>query len=509
MPTNDVAIPPELIRALMTDQACFDHEVKQLRLFETHISWVVLTGEFAYKIKKPVYLGFLDFSTLALRKQACDDEVRLNRRLAPETYLAVVAITGNPDKPHIEGSGTAFEYAVKMRQFSPDDTMDKLSDRGELGVEHIDALASRLAQFHLYESAATRADQLYGDPASIFKPVEDNFRILDGLLADSVQKQCLSLLHRWCSAEHERLTPLMLKRRQQGKVRECHGDLHLGNLAWSDGQLIIFDCIEFSPQLRWIDVMSEVAFCFMDLLHRSQRELAFRFLNAWLEICGDYEGVVLLRYYAVYRAMVRAKVAALRAQQSAGNNTVVDEYLQLAQQLIQPKSLELWITHGFSGCGKTTQSQKLLQERGMVRVRSDVERKRLAGIRATASSSNRIQEGLYTPEASRRTYTHLSKMAAGLLDNGWPVIVDATFLFRWQRNMFREIARKHSAQLHLLDIHADPATLRQHITQRAVMGGDASEANLQVLQHQIETSEPLGSDEPVALELSFDSAQTS
>jgi len=508
MPTNDVAKPPALIRALLANPACYNHEVKQLRLFETHISWVVLTGEFAYKIKKPVNLGFLDFSTLALRKQACDDEVRLNRRLAPDTYLDVVAITGRPDKPHIKEHGTAFEYAVKMRQFSPEDTMDKLSDRGELGVEHIDALASRLAQFHLHESAATRADCPYGDPAAIIKPVEDNFRILDGLLADSGQKQRLALLHRWCSAEHERLTPLMLKRRQLGKVRECHGDLHLGNLAWVDGHLIIFDCIEFSPQLRWIDVMSEVAFCFMDLLHRSQRELAFRFLNAWLEICGDYEGVALLRYYAVYRAMVRAKVGALRAQQSAGNNTVADEYLQLAQQLIQPKSLELWITHGFSGCGKTTQSQKLLQEQGMVRMRSDIERKRLAGIAATASSSSGTQAGLYAPEASRRIYTHLAQLAAGLLNSGWTVIVDATFLFRWQRNMFREIAKMHSAQLHLLDIQADPATLRQRIALRTIKGGDASEANLQVLQHQIETSEPLGSDEPVALKLSFDSAQT-
>ncbi|MBI5431099.1 MAG: AAA family ATPase [Nitrosomonadales bacterium] len=491
---------PPLISALLTDPACYDHAVDPVRLVETHISWVLLTGEFAYKIKKPVDMGFLDFSTLAKRQQACVDEVRLNRRLAAEIYLGMVAITGSPESPRIYAShtnnrGTPFEYAVKMRQFPPEDTLDRLSERGELGLAQIDALAARLAQFHMADCATAPADSPFGEPDAILHPIVENFRILSEYPSDPVLRQQLADLHSWSLAEHARLASLMRERKRDGRVRECHGDLHLGNLAWVDGHLIIFDCIEFSPALRWIDVISEVAFCFMDLLHRQHPDLAFRFLNAWLEISGDYQGVALLRYYAVYRAMVRAKVAALRAGQSGGSSAGIVEFLQLAEQLKQAAAPELWITHGLSGCGKTTTSQTILQQQGMVRLRSDVERKRLAGIPANAASGSGVATGLYTEDASRRTYAHLAELAEGLLDAGWPVIVDAAFLARWQRDLFREVAQRRALPFRILDIKVDHATLRERIIKRAAQGRDASEADLRVLQRQIETAEPLGADE--------------
>lgn len=486
---------PPLIHSLLIDPVCFDHAVGQVQLIETHISWVLLTGKYAYKIKKPVNLGFLDFSTLSLRQEACADEVRLNRRLAPEIYLGVVAITVSPYAPRVNGQGLTIEYAVKMLQFPPDATLDYLSERGELGVSQIDRIAARLAQFHFGECQVAPADSPWGEPEAILQPVTDNFRILAERLDDQDQKQRLAQLQSWSITEHERLTPLMRERMQHGMVRECHGDLHLGNLAWVNGQLIIFDCIEFSPALRWIDVISEVAFCYMDLLHRQHRDLAFRFLNAWLEISGDYNGVTLLRYYAVYRAMVRAKVAALRAEQSADSNNEVTDCLQLAWQLMQAAPLQLWITHGLSGCGKTTLSQSVLQERGMVRLRSDIERKRLAGIAPSVSSGSGIDEGLYTQDASRRTYEHLSHLTENLLDAGWPVIVDAAFLMRWQRDLFREIAQRRELYFRILDLQVDRAILRERISIRRAQGKDASEADLRVLQHQIESEQPLGADE--------------
>lgn len=497
MPTPDT---PTLIRSLLVEPACYGHGVGQVQLIETHISWVLLTGEFAYKIKKPVDMGFLDFSTLALRWQACADEVRLNRRLAPDIYLSVVAITGSPEAPHIDGSGAqesgaAFEYAVKMRQFPPDNTLDRLSGRGELGIAQIDALAARLARFHLHECAIAAADSPYGEPDAIGQPVADNFTILNEAPDDPALKQRLARLQDWSMTEHQRLAPLMRARKQQGSVRECHGDLHLGNLAWVDDSLVIFDCIEFSPALRWIDVISEVAFCYMDLLHRDHRDLAYRFLNGWLEASGDYRGLALLRYYAVYRAMVRAKVAALRAQQSGAGYADVDLWLRLAEQLTQTLPLRLWITHGLSGCGKTTITQTMLQEQGLIRLRSDIERKRLAGLTATSSSGSGIASGLYAPDASRRTYDHLETLTDGLLEAGWPVIVDAAFLARWQRDLFRALARRRALPFHILDIQADHATLRERIVRRAALGQDASEADLRVLDHQIATAEPLGADE--------------
>jgi aminoglycoside phosphotransferase family enzyme/predicted kinase len=492
MPTPDT---PPLIHALLVDPACYDHGVGQVQLIETHISWVLLTGDFAYKIKKPVDMGFLDFSTLALRQQACDDEVRLNRRLAPDIYLAVVAITESSAAPRINGSGVAFEYAVKMRQFPPDATLDRLAERSELGLEQIDALAARLARFHLHECAIATPESPYGKPDAVLQPVADNFSILEDVHGDPLLKQKLTRLHDWSLAEHQRLAPLMRERKQQGSVRECHGDLHLGNMAWVDDSLVIFDCLEFSPALRWIDVISEVAFCFMDLLHRERRDLAFRFLNGWLEISGDYRGIALLRYYAVYRAMVRAKVAALRARQSGDGLAEVDRWLQMAEQLIQIPPLQLWITHGLSGCGKTTLSQAMLQKQGLVRLRSDIERKRLAGLTATSSSGSGIASGLYSPNTSRRTYDHLATLADGLLEAGWPVIVDAAFLSRWQRDLFRTLAQRRALSFHILDIQTAHATLRERIVRRAALGQDASEADLRVLDHQIATAEPLGQDE--------------
>jgi len=503
--THEAAHLPPLIRALLIDPACYDHAAGQVQLIETHISWVLLTGEFAYKIKKPVDMGFLDFSTLALRQQACADEVRLNRRLAAEIYLGVVAITGSPDAPRINGAHTGdqrdvFEYAVKMRQFPPEATLDRIDAHGELGAHQIDQLAARLAQFHLSGCPVAPANSPWGEPETVARPVAENFQLVHERLDDPAEIRLLESLQRWSDAEHQRLTPLMRERKKYGMVRECHGDLHLGNLAWADGQLVIFDCIEFNPALRWIDVISEVAFCYMDLLHRQHRDLAFRFLNAWLEATGDYGGLALLRYYAVYRAMVRAKVAALRAGQETGSEAAasgaeVSGWLNLAEQLTQIAPPQLWITHGLSGCGKTTLSQSVLQEQGMVRLRSDIERKRLAGIIASASSGSGIETGLYTQEASRRTYGHLAEVAEGLLNAGWPVIVDAAFLKRWQRDLFRDIARRRSTQLRILDIQADPATLRKRIALRAAQGKDASEADLRVLQHQIETEEPLGVEE--------------
>lgn len=506
-PTTNQTNHPPLIRALFSP-ACYDHAVTQIELIETHISWVLLTGEYAYKIKKPVNLGFLDFSTLALRKQACDDEVRLNRRLAPELYLGVVAITGSANAPHVKdlvendsAENTpceAIEYAVKMRQFSPDATLDHLDERGELGAVQIDRLTARLARFHLGECHSAPPDSRWGEPDAIAQPIKENFQLLSNRLDDTTEIRRLEKLRTWSMAEHERLAPLMRERKRAGWIRECHGDLHLGNLAWVNGELLIFDCIEFSAALRWIDVISEVAFCFMDLLHREHSDLALRFLNAWLEASGDYGGVALLRYYAVYRAMVRAKVAALRAGQGGdaeASDAEVSAYLQLAEQLSQDTPAQLWITHGLSGCGKTTLTQSLLQKRGMIRLRSDVERKRLAGLDALARSSGGINEGLYTQETSRRAYVQLAQLADGLLEAGWQVVVDAAFLERWQRDLLREIAQRRKVPFRILDIQVDHATLRERIGLRSAQGKDASEADLRVLQHQIETVLPLGKDE--------------
>ena len=495
-PTDD---QPELIRRLR-DPACYDHAAGPVRVIETHISWVLLTGEFAYKIKKPLDLGFLDFSSLDKRLHACCDEVQLNRRLAPAIYLDVVPITGTPAAPHINGVGETFEYAVKMRQFPPDATLDRLDAAGGMTAQHVEAIAATLARFHLEGCARAAADSPWGSPEKVWQPMAQNFLQIAPRLDDPADRAQLDALQRWSETEHARLSPLLAARKRDGFVRECHGDLHLGNLAWVDGQLLVFDCIEFNPELRWIDIQSEVAFCYMDLLQRGHPDWAWLLLNVWLEQTGDYAGLALLRYYAVYRALVRAKVAAIRTGQTAGperDATLAEArtLLELAATLTRAQPLRLDITHGLSGSGKTTVTRRLMQLPGAIRLRSDVERKRLAGLDALAKSGSGVGQNLYAADATRRTYEQLARLAGALLDAGWPVIVDATFTARWQRDLLREPVRTRGVAFHILDFQVAVATLRERIVQRARAGSDASEADLAVLQHQLDTEDILAADE--------------
>jgi hypothetical protein len=490
---------PELIQSLH-DPACYDHPAGPVQMIETHISWILLTGEFAYKIKKPLDLGFLDFSSLDKRLHACCDEVQLNRRLAPAIYLDVVPITGIPAAPRVNGSGETFEYAVKMHQFPPDATLDRLDAAGGITAHHVDAIAATLARFHLEGCARAAADSPWGSPDTVWQPVAQNFVQIARHLNDPADRQGLDALQQWSESEHARLAPLMDARKRDGFIRECHGDLHLGNLAWVDDQLLVFDCLEFNPELRWIDIQSEIAFCYMDLLQRGHADWAWLFLNLWLEQTGDHAGLALLRYYAVYRALVRAKVSAIRTAQTAGpeRDTALAEVrtlLKLAMTLTQIAPQHLDITHGLSGSGKTTVTQKRMQTPGAIRLRSDVERKRLAGLDALAKSGSGVGQNLYAADATRRTYEHLAQLAGDILDANWPVIVDATFIARWQRELMREQAQSRGVAFRILDFPVPVATLRERILQRSRAGNDASEADLAVLQHQLDTEEPLGADE--------------
>lgn len=488
-----------LIRSL-DDPACYDHPIGRVQRVETHISHVLLTGDFAYKIKKPLDLGFLDFSSLDKRLHACREEVRLNRRLAPEIYLGVVPITGSVAAPRLNGDGEAIEYAVKMRQFPAEATLDLLDAQGRMTAAQVEAIAAILARFHLHDCARAGADSPWGDPQRVWQPVSQNFEQIAPRLSTPAERAQLDALLRWSESEHARLTPLLAARKREGFVRECHGDLHLGNLAWVDGQLLVFDCLEFNPGLRWIDIQSEVAFCWMDLMQRGHPDWAWLFLNGWLEQTGDHDGLALLRYYAVYRALVRVKVAVLRAGQTpasergailAGARTILD----LATSLTHPLPLRLDITHGLSGSGKTTVTRSLMQTPGAIRLRSDVERKRLAGLDALARSGSGVGKALYAADATHRTYAHLARLAGAILDSGWPVIVDATFTARWQRDLLHEVAQSHGVTFRILDFPVPVATLRERILQRSRAGNDASEADLAVLQHQLDTEEPLAIDE--------------
>lgn len=302
-----------LIQALQ-NSALYDHPVSHFEVIETHISWVLLTGDYAYKIKKPVDLGFLNFSNLVKRHHYCLQELVLNRRLAPQIYLDVIAIGGKPEAP-VLGAEPIIEYAVKMRQFSQSARLDNVLASYELKAEHIDQLADNIAAFHEQIEIAGK-DSDYGKPVSVLEPVEENFQQTFTLLSDDGDIRQLELLKNWSLTQYAQLSPYIKQRKMDGFVRNCHGDLHLANIALIDEKIVIFDCIEFNESLRWIDVISETAFITMDLIDRGHSSYAARLLDRYLQCTGDYPGLILFQFYKVYRALVRAKVAIIRAHQS-------------------------------------------------------------------------------------------------------------------------------------------------------------------------------------------------
>ena len=491
---TDYIAQSKLVAALLVGHR-YPHPAKAVRLIETHISWVLLVGRYAYKIKKALDLDFLNFTTLEARRFCCTEEIRLNRRLAPKIYLDVISIGGSPDEPEL-GAQPAIEYAVRMRRFASANQMDRLLARGKILPRHLDCLAATLACFHGGLPAA-ETDSAFGSAAAIHASALQNFEQLQPLLKQPADLDAVAALRHATEVAYTGCEKRFGERRAQGCVRECHGDLHLGNIVLVGDEPIPFDGIEFNPALRWIDVMDEAAFTVMDLLHRERPEFAYRFLNAYLEATGDYGGVSVLRFYVAYRAAVRAKVSAIRASQAGMSIRDTEDalatcrsYLELGEAYLTQYQPTLIITHGLPGSGKTTFAQAALERLQALRIRSDVERKRLFGLAPLADSSC-IGNNMYSADATRRTYARLRELARGLLMAGFPVIVDAAFLKQDERKQFRELAQELSVPFAIASMQASKATLSARITQRLAEACDASEADITMLETLQAAQEPL------------------
>ena len=478
-----------LLSALQTHRS-FTHPTQSIERVETHISSILLTGEYAYKIKKPVDFGFLDFSTLAKRKHYCEEELRLNTRTAPDIYLSVVPINGSITHPHINGNGPTIEYAIKMRQFDQAHLLGCLLQQGKLSKPIIDELAEVISSFHDHASVCPNNSN-FGNEAAIYTPVAQNIRITLSLLKDPQERLRLDRLKNWSNHEHTKLKPVFRQRKAEGFIRECHGDLHLNNIARIEGKITLFDSIEFSEPLRWIDIMSDLAFISMDLIDHAASPLAWRLINHYLEHSGDYQGLEVLRFYQVYRAMVRAKIACLRLNQSNLSTSQTEEiiqqyrgYAELAETLTVPQKPLLILTCGLSGSGKSWLSQQLLEALPACRIRSDVERKRVF------SSFLSDKQRLYSTEASAETYQRLLRLAQQSLRSGYTTIVDAAFLKEAQRKPFITWAKNINCPVVTLRTHADESILRQRILKRHAESGNVSDATPSVLESQIAKYEP-------------------
>jgi aminoglycoside phosphotransferase family enzyme/predicted kinase len=475
-------------------------ELPDAEVIQTHISSIILCRDVVYKLKKPVDFGFLDYSDLPKRHHCCLEELRSNRRFAAGLYLGLVTVTGTPEVPMIEGEGEVIDYAVKMRRFEESQQLDHVVDRRELRIDAMDAIAQMIASFHT-EARCVAADAPYGTPERVLQPMTENFELLDELIEDEALCRKLAEMKQWTLKRFEEVGSGLEQRKAEGFIRECHGDMHLHNMAYFDSELIMFDAIEFNDFLSHIDVISDLAFLLMDLEYRGLEAYASRLLNAYLEITGDYGSSDVLNFYKVYRAMVRAKVAALRCGQNVSLPEYeiimgeVRRYVDLAFSYTQDKRAVLAITHGFSGSGKSTAALMAVEHFGAIRLRSDVERMRLFRKTGDDEKKEEVGQGIYTPEATEATYQHLEHVARELIGNGIPVIVDATFLKTKQRKRFQHLAEDAGVEFVILHMQCSESLMRERVAKRESSGEDISEATVTVLEHQLQNHEPLQDDE--------------
>lgn len=489
-----------LVDRLLT-AAAYPHPVGTIRLVETHISWVFLTGDYVYKVKKPVDLGFLDFSTLDRRHHSCAEEVRLNRRFAPDLYLDAVPIFGPAAMATVGGSGQPVEWAVRLRQFDEEARLDRLLDRGALDGPACAELAAELARVH-DRLEVVDEDSPWGTPAAVATAIDDTLDHLRRHRADALER--IDAVGR---RMHERLAgcrAAIEARRRAGRVRQCHGDLHLANLVRHEGRFLAFDAIEFSDTLRWIDVASDVAFVTMDLESRGRADLAAVVTSGWIEFSGDHDALRVLPLYKAYRAVVRAAVAAIRSAQAAEeaggdaprskaeSAAECDRYLTLAEQLVADCRPVMVATCGVSGSGKTTLAGAVAAGLGGIRLRSDVERKRAAGMAPTERPADAAATAaLYSDTTTERTYARLADLARLALDSGTSVVVDAACNRRAERRMLATAATAAGVPFVWLVLDVSAAEVLTRVARRQADGQDASDATAAVVREQFATREPL------------------
>jgi aminoglycoside phosphotransferase family enzyme len=476
-----------------------EHSLEDPRLIETHVSWLILLGEYAYKIKKPLDLGFLDFTTLEKRQYFCYQEVRLNRRTAPEIYLGVIPISGDDTSPRPGDDSAPFEYAVRMKRFDDSQLLNNIAAKDGLDEQIIRRLAESISAFHL-SIRRREVPPAFATPVRVREPSDQNFEQTRPLLMDRDERRLIAELESWADTQHTLRQWDFQFRHDHGFVRECHGDLHLANIFFDQNRCTLFDCIEFNESFRWTDVACDIAFTIMDLESSGHPVFAHLLLNEYLQHTGDYGCLSVLDYYLVYRAMVRAKVAAIRADQDPGHAARLHEecrqYLSLARSYTESNPVSLTLMSGLSGSGKTTVARQLASRGGAIHIRSDVERKRIFGL-SPMESSRGSDIDIYSEAADALTFGELESLARMLISRGFSVIADATFIKRDLRERFEAVASEMGVPWKIVSCGAPEWVVRERLANRA---GDASEAGFQQFlaqKDQIEAFTALEMDQKV------------
>ncbi len=482
---------PELVTALLEPRA-YPEPVRRVELAQTQMSFVFLTDDYVYKIKKPVDLGYLDYTTLEKRRYFCRREVELNRRLCADAYLGVEAITRDKGGIRLNGTGETVEYAVKMRRLPRERMMDVLLANDGVSPEMAAGVARKMAEFHRRAETGA-AISAFGSIDAVKTNTDENFTQTEKYIGNTISREKYRRLKSYTDEFINRNATLFDRRVKGGRIRDCHGDLHAAHVCFADG-ICIYDCIEFNDRFRYCDIASEIAFLAMDLDHYGRADLSRRFVSAYLENAGDNELKQLLTFYKCYRAYVRGKVESFKLDDPyIGEKERIRDaaagYFDLASFYTRQKPA-LFITVGLVGTGKTTLAQALAKRLGLVVISSDVTRKRLAGIPPTERRLDRFDSGIYSAGFTRTTYDALFAEAGDVLNDGGSVIIDASFIKAGERLRARELAEKAGAGFMIIECTLDEESIRQRLEQRLKIGSP-SDGRWEIFQPQKELFEPV------------------
>jgi aminoglycoside phosphotransferase family enzyme/predicted kinase len=464
--------------------------VGAVEVHQTHISAVFLAGPFAYKVKKPLNLKFLDFGTLERRRHFCEEEVRLNRRLAPTVYLGVIPVTRDGAEVRMGGRGAVVDWAVKMVRLPDDVTLRERLRRGELGVVPVEDLARRIVAFHARAEAGP-AVAACGRFAVVAGNARENFDQAAAHVGTTVRPSVFERVRGLTESDLADLRALIEGRAGRGVPRDGHGDLRLGHVyLFPDrpppGDLVVIDCIEFDGRYRRADPVADMAFLAMDLARHGRRDLAAAFADAYFRASGDAEGRALLPFYTAYRAAVRGKVDGMElaeaevpvAERAAALDRARAHWLLALGALEQPGRRPcLVLVGGLPGSGKTTLARGLAAEAGFALIRTDLVRKGLAGLPGGEVTAAPFEAGIYSPGWSDRTYAECGRRAEALLFEGRRVLVDASFRTEAGRRAFLELGTRWGVPALLLVCRAEPEVVRGRLERRR---DDASDADWSV-----------------------------
>ncbi len=502
-----MAMEPTTLLDHLKNPSLYGSDVDNVNVLQTHISFVALTGEYAYKIKKPVNFGFLDFSTLEKRKQFCKEELRLNKRLCPDIYLDVIPLTQNNDHLELNGKGPVVEYAVKMKEFPQDKIMTTLLKKGAINEKTIENLCSILVDFYR-RNTSTEEIKRYGTRDAVKKNIDENFEQTASVVGKTISKETYAYLKQANEQFFQKNKDVFSQRIAAGTIQDCHGDLHSGNIVVDD-DICIFDCIEFNKRFRYCDVASDIGFLAMDLDYQNHPYLSSNLIQMYVEKSGDTGIFNVLNFYKSYRAHVRGKVIGFKLNDPTIDDaekqdtvTTANKYYALSKyyaslfllDLTNEKTL-LFMVSGLTGTGKSTLSLKIAIDYHAQRLNTDVIRKELAGIDKYQRHHDPMNTGLYAPEKVSTTYETVMEKASTLLKQGYNVVLDATFQKKKYRALAQKVAARHNARFVALHCVSPDHVVKQWLEER-LKRKTATDGRWEVYIAQKESYEALGADEP-------------